>query len=66
MAQPIARWWGGERAEWGNSQLSAENFKSRSKSKAMRLSLSPMSKELGWKQPFDGGEFALILLAQGE
>lgn len=65
-AQPIARWWGGKRGEWGNSQLSAKNFKSRSESNAMRLSSSPISKELGWKQPFDGGKFALILLARGE
>lgn len=57
---------GSRRGERGNSQLSAENFKSRSKCNAIRLNSSPTGKEQGWKQPFDSGKFALILLAWGE
>lgn len=52
---------GGKRGEWGSSQLSAENFESRREGNTLRVNSSPTSKELGWKQPFDGGKFALML-----
>lgn len=40
-------------------QLLAENFKSERECSAIGLNSTPRSKELGWKQPFDGSESAL-------
>lgn len=50
----------------GNALPSAENFQRSSNCKAIRLNSALISKQPCWKQPFDGSEFAAILLPQGE
>lgn len=69
-AQPTARWGLFLPPLWRlNSELgrfSVENFKSRSGCSVIRVSTSPISKELVWNQPSDSGKFAPILLAWAE
>lgn len=55
---------GGLNSELG--RFSVENFKSRSGCSVIRVSTSPISKELVWNQPSDSGKFAPILLAWAE